>query len=81
MPVTMPAEGLRRRTGRAGERTVREGRAGIEQRLDALARQQLAASHVARSCVLAPAQGGGGQFFTQGRELRLHCASVGLELG
>ena len=57
-------------------RQFEKGRAGIEQQIDALARQHLAASDMARSCVGAPAQGGGGQFFTQGQP----CACIALLL-
>jgi hypothetical protein len=59
MPVTMPAPAPRRRTCRARRAAtdLEEGRAGVEQPVDALARQQLAAPHrggsfARRSCDL-----------------------------
>ena len=81
MPVMMPADGhlvaVHAVGGELGK--FEEGRAGIEQRLDAVARQQLAARDMAGARRLAAAEGGGGGLGFQIGDDRCHGGGVGAE--
>ncbi len=64
---------------RRQRRYFQEWAAGVEQGIDALTHQQLAARGVLGACRLAAAAGGGRQCCAQVIDLGLHCGAVGFE--